>query len=172
VEQGLVGSHAAISSRPLKAGSSWLLCRSGLSVAVPFLSSVHFPFPAVAQDSGTHAQRCQRRPSLPPFPKFPEEPKKKKSLTDMDLRVGGSNRIRSARRNGNPQPHRAGLRLNDADAAAVSTPGQCAKLVRIRLRSAFLAREDNRSFHRERRCRERAGGSDFSTKAPTTARKP
>ena len=58
-------------------GACWLACgnleqaaegrvivvvvRSGLSVAVPFLPSVHFPFPAVAQDSGTHAQRCQRR---------------------------------------------------------------------------------------------------------------
>ena len=35
VEQGLVGSPAAISSRPLKAVSS-CLCRQGLSVAVPF----------------------------------------------------------------------------------------------------------------------------------------
>jgi hypothetical protein len=48
VEQGLVGSHAVISSRPLTAVSS-CLCRQGLSVAVPFSSSVHSRFQRLAR---------------------------------------------------------------------------------------------------------------------------
>jgi hypothetical protein len=80
VEQGLVGSHAVISSRLLKAGSSSVVVPLGSFRCRPVFSRPFtFRFQRLRK---TRAPTLSGVPSLPRFPEFPEEPKTKHKPID------------------------------------------------------------------------------------------
>ena len=64
------GSHAAISSRPLKAVSS-CLCRWVFPLPSRFQSSVHFRFQRLRKTRAPKHSGVSGVPSLPRFPEFP-----------------------------------------------------------------------------------------------------